>query len=268
MAWIQRISRLSRPEKEGFYRALIPPSLYHRFDIDPLSLCNANGTKVVRFFCPEGDRTCLVEIMLAGTDDPLYSLQLSDTGDYTQIELDFVIVNDPNSSKFHTHIDDEGRETLFGWAARNLSEEKKAVEAGLFPGQVRKGLGISREVIYVLDFFCRMLGIKSIELEALFYHNAITYERLGFGYRTGYKEMVRINDLFRAGGRLYNRLHDGNPFRRQASAHTVRGRSWAIHDRILEESDDDLLRDGWESPTMYRMVEKPRAMITFPDPTY
>ncbi len=268
MAWIQRISRLSQPEKEGFFRALIPPSLYHRFDIDPLSLCNANGKKVVRFFCPEGDRTCLVEVMLAGMDDPLYSLQLSDTVDYTQIELDFVIVNDPNSAKFNTHIDDEGRDTLFGWATRNLSEEKKAVDAGLFPGQVQKGLGISREVIYVLDFFCRMLGIKSIELEALFYHNAITYERLGFGYRTGYKEMVRINDLFRPGGRLYSRLHDGNPFRRQSSAHTVRGRSWAIHDRILEESDDDLLRDGWESPTMYRMVEKPRAMITFPDPTY
>jgi len=268
MTWIQRISRLSQPEKEGFYRIPIPPSLYHRFGIDPLSLCNANGKKIVRFFCPQGDRTCLVEIMLSGADDPLYSLQLSDTGDFTQIELDFVIVNDPDSDKFNTHIDTEGRDTLFGWATRNLSEEKKAMEAGLFPGQVRKGLGISREIIYVLDFFCRMLGIKSIELEALFYHNAITYERLGFGYRNGYKEMARINELFRPGEKLYSLLDGRNPFRHQKLAHTVRGRSWAIHDRILEEIDDELLRDGWESPTMYRMVEKPRPMITFPDPTY
>ena len=268
MPWIQRISRLSQSEKEGLYRILIPPSLYHRFGIDPLSLCNANGKKVVRFFCPEEDRTCLVEIMPAGSEDPLYSLQLSDTIDFSQIELDFVIVNDPGSGKFNTHIDTEGRDTLFGWAARNLHEEEKAMAAGLFPGQIRKGLSLTREVIYVLDFFCRMLDIKSIELEALFYHNAVTYERFGFGYRTGYKNMVRIHELFQPGGKLYRRLDGSTPFRNRELAHTVRGRSWAIHDEILQGIDDELLRDGWESPVMYRMVEKPRAMITFPDPKY
>jgi hypothetical protein len=268
MAWIQRISRLYQPEREGLYRILIPPSLFHRFGIDPLSLCNAKGEKVVRFFCPPGDRTCLVEISTAGTGDPLYSLQLSDTIDITQIELDFIVVNDPGPPKFNTHIDEEGRDTLFGWASRNLPEEEKAFEAGLFPGQIRKGLGLAREVLYVLDHFCRILDIKSIELEALFYHNAITYERLGFGYRSGYKEMKRIHELFQAGKSLFNRMDDSSPFRKRELAHTVRGRSWAIHDGILTEIDDDLLEDGWESPVMYRMVEKPRSMITFPDPVY
>lgn len=268
MPWIQRISRLSQSEKEGLYRILIPPSLYQRFGIDPLSLCNAKGKRVVRFFCPQGDRTCLVEIMLKGTEEPLYSLQLSDSTDYTQLELDFVIVNDPGSPKFETHIDSEGRDTLFGWASRNLQEEERAMGAGFCPGQVRGGLGLSREIIYVLDFFCRILGIACIELEALFYHNAITYERLGFGYRNGFKEMVRINQLFQPGGGLHRKLDGCTPFRRPEQAHTVRGRSWAIHDGILGETDDDLLKDGWQSPVMYRMVDKPRGMVTFEDPKY
>lgn len=268
MPWIQRISRLYQPEKEGLYRILIPPSLYHNYGIDPLTLRNARGERVVRFFCPRGDRTCLVEVKLAGTEDPLYSLQLSDTIDVTQIELDFVVVNDPFSPRFNTHIDEEGHDTLFGWASRNLPEEEKAFHAGLFPGQIKKGLGVTREILSVLDHFCRIMDIKSIELEALFYHNAITYERLGFGYRSGYKEMKRIHELFLPGGKLFIKMDDGTPFRRRESAHTVRGRSWAIHDGILDEIDDDLLKEGWQSPVMYRMVDRPRSMVTFPDPVY
>jgi hypothetical protein len=268
MPWINRISRLSHSEKEGLYRILIPPSLYHRFGVDPLSLCDKNGKKVVRFFCPHGDRTCLVEIKLAGTEDSLYSIQLSDSNDLTQIDWDFLMVNDPASPKFNTHVDQEGRDTLFGWASRNLIEEERAMEAGLFPGQVRKGLRLTQEVIYVLDFFCRILEAKSIRLEALFYHNAITYERYGFSYFTGYHKMKRIHELFQPGGKLSNKLNHSTPFRKPEFTHSVRGRSWALHDGILMEIDDDLFDEGWVSPVMYRMVEKPRGMITFPDPLY
>lgn len=268
MSWIHRISRLSRSEKEGLYRVLIPPSLYHGFGIDPLSLCNEKGEKVVRFFSPRGDRTCLVEIKLSGQEDPLYSIQLSDTNDFTQIDWDFLIVNDPAAPKFNTNVDQEGVDTLFGWASRNLPEEEKAMEAGLFPGQVRKGLGLTREVIHVLEFFCRIFDIKSIRLESLFYHNAITYERHDFSYFDGYALMKRIHEQFQPGGKLFNKLDDSTPFRKPEFAHTVRGRSWAIHDGILTEIDDDLLDEGWDSPVMYRMVGKPRGMITFPDPVY
>jgi hypothetical protein len=268
MSWIYRISRLSRSEREGFYRILIPPCLYHRFGIDPLSLCNEKGDQVVRFFSPPGDRTCLVEIKLSGQEDPLYSIQLTDTNDLTQIDWDFLIVNDPDSLKFNTHIDQDGADTLFGWASRNLAEEERALEAGLFPGQIRKGLGLTRDVIHVLEFFCLILGIRSIRLEALFYHNAITYERFGFSYFTGYKQMKRIHELFQPEGKLSKKLDDRSPFRRPEYGRTVRGRSWAIHDGILTEIEDDLLDEGWVSPVMYRMVGKPRAMITFPDPIY
>lgn len=268
MSWIRRISRLSRVEKEGFYRCLIPPSLYHRFGIDPLSLCNERGDQVARFFSPHGDSTCLVEVMLKGEDEPLYSIQLTDSSDFTQIDWDFMVVNDPASPKFNTHIDQEGTDTLFGWASRNLPEEEKAVKAGLFPGQVRKGMGLTGEVIGLLEFFSRVFDIKSIRLEALFYHNAITYERHGFSYFNCYAQMKRIHELFQPGEQLYDKLDNSTPFRKPEFANTIRGRSWAIHDGILKEIDDDLLDEGWVSPVMYRMVGKPRGMVTFPDPTY
>jgi len=268
MAAIRRINNLFRPEKEGLYRILIPPSIYRRFHIDPITLCNENGEKVVRFFGPPTDRTCLIEIKLPGSEDPLYSLQLSDTTDFTQIELDFVIVNDPDSPKFNTHVDAEGRDTLFGWASRNIAEEVKAMEAGLFPGQTRKGLAMTRETLQVLEFFSRILDIKAIRLEALFYHNAITYERHGFSYFSGYQVMKRIHEQFQPGGKLFTKMDDASPFRQRGLAHTVRGRSWAIHDGILLDVDDEVLEEGWGSPMMYRMLENPRSMVTFPDPIY
>ncbi|MFH1122816.1 MAG: hypothetical protein V1758_04070, partial [Pseudomonadota bacterium] len=155
MSWIHRINRLDRLEKEGLYRILIAPSLYRLFRIDPLSLSDERGVKAVRFFCPKGDRTCLIEMKPAGDVDPVYSFQLSDSTDAAQIEWDFLVVNDPRSPKFNTHIDQEGRDTLFGWASRNLGEEERAMEAGLFPGQIRKGLRLTGEVIRALEFLCR-----------------------------------------------------------------------------------------------------------------
>ncbi|MBW1912516.1 MAG: hypothetical protein JRI43_04990 [Deltaproteobacteria bacterium] len=268
MSWIYRISKLSQSEKEGFFRLLIPPSLYHRFWIDPVSFRNENGEKVVRSFCPPGDRTCLVEIKLADADEPAYSIQLSDSTDLTQIDWDFVIINDPESPKFNTHIDREGRDTLFGWASRALYEEEKAMNAELFPGQTGKGMGLTDEVINILENFCRIFDIKSIRLEALFYHNAISYERHGFSYFTRYKQMKRIHELFEPGGKLFDRLDNSTPFRQPGFADSVGGRSWAIHDGILADMDDDLLEEGWVSPVMYRMVGRSRGMVTFPDARY
>lgn len=268
MAWIYRISHLSQPEKEGIFRILIPPYIYHRFHINPLSFCDEKGRKVVRSFCPRGDRTCLVEVRIPEVEDPIYSIQLSDTQDMTQLNWDFLVVNDPDSPRFLTNIDHQGRDTLFGWASRNLEEEQRAMEAGLFPGQVRKGMKLTGQVIEVLEFFCRIFDIKAIRLEALFYHNAVTYERHGFSYFSGYQKMKRIHELFQPGGKLYLKLDGSTPYRRPEFAHTVRGRSWAIHDGIFSEIEDEVLEGEWESPIMYRMVGKSRGMITFPDPVY
>ncbi|MGV8075012.1 MAG: hypothetical protein AB2L11_10710 [Syntrophobacteraceae bacterium] len=268
MPWIEKISFLSGLEKEGLVRLLIAPSIFHRFGINPLTLRDERGSKAARFFCPRGDRTCLCEIKLSDVEDPIYSIQLSDTNDFTQIDFDFLIINDPDAPRFNTHLDEQGKDSLFGLATRNLPEEQRAMEAGLFPGQVRKGLGLTREVVFVLDYFCRVFDIKSIRLQALFYHNAITYERCGFSYFSRYNHMKRIHELFQPGGELFNKLDNSTPFRKPEFADTIRGRSWAIHDGILSEINDAMIAGDWVSPIMYRMVGKPRAMITFPNSRY
>jgi hypothetical protein len=268
MSWIQRISFLEPQEKHGVYRVLIPPVLFHRFGIDPLTFSTSGGDRAVNMFCPAGDGACLIEIRHRQFEDPIYSLQLSDGADHTQLSWDFVIINDPDSPRFSVDVDDKGRDTLFGWAARNVEEECRALAHGYFPGQIRKGLGLTGQVIRNLEFFCRMLDIKSIRLEALFYHNAISYEQHGFSYFSGYKMMNRINEGFRPGGCLAKLLDGRSTFRHPDFARTVRGRSWALHDGILAEADDEILEEGWVSPVMYRMVGSPRAMVTFPDPVF
>lgn len=268
MSWIQKISRYHQFQKEGLYRLLIPPRLYQAYDINPLNLLNSEGQKVVRFFCPEGDCTCLVEIKLPNVEEPVYSIQISDAVDQSSLQWDFLMINDPSSQKFNTDRDQDGKDTMFGWSGRNKVEEEKAFRADYFPGQTRKGLGLTGQAINSLDLFCQILGIKIIRMEALFYHNAITHERHGFGYYEGYKEMLRINELFQPGGKLYEKMDNRSVFRRSDLAHTVRGRSWAIHDGILGEIEDDILQGVWISPVMYQMVDKPRSMITFQNPVY
>ena len=200
--------------------------------------------------------------------DPAYSIQVSDAVDFTQVNWDFLVVNDPDGERFDIDIDDQGRDTLWGRASRNLMAEERALRAGLAPGQTRKGLGVTREVVAGLEIFAKYLNIKTISLEALFYHNAIVYERCGFSYFEGFKRMQRIHDIFQTGGPLWKKLDASNCFRQPGFADTIRGRSWAIHDGVISEIDDDILDEGWTSPKMYLMVGKHRSVCTFPDAVY
>lgn len=269
MPWIQRINRMPQTEKEGLYRLLIPPSLFRRFQINPLTFADYEGTRLVRFYCPEREETVMIEVKRKLKDqDPVYSIQLSDTVDYTQLNWDFLVVNDPEEERFNIDIDDQGRDTLWGRANRNLAEEERALDTGLAPGQIRKGLGLTREVISSLEHFAKILDLKSISLEALFYHNAIVYERCGFTYFDGFKRMQRIHQAFQPGGKLFQKLDSSSPFRQAGFEKTIRGRSWAIHDGVISEIDDDILDEGWSSPKMYLMVGKPRSVCTFPDAVY
>lgn len=268
MGWILDINNSRNDVKEGMYRALIPPSLFHRFQINPLSFENAEGKRQVRFYCPPRDRTTLIEMKLDVADkDCIFSFQVADTVDRIKINWDFIIVADPFAERFDTDIDSEGRDTLFGTAQRNIEEEIRAMEAGLWPGQTRQGLGVMNEFMTCLTHFCRMMGIKTVGLEALFYHNAIMYEKMGFTYLDGFKRMSRINKLLEPDGKLRALMNGSTPFRKPEMADTVWGRSWAIHDRILDELPDDPILEGeWTSPELYIMVDKPRSSQTFPNP--
>jgi len=270
MGWLQNINSNKELVKEGLYRILVPPVLFDKFQINPIDFRNFHGVKQMRLYAQPGDKTSLIEIKLDPSDkDPVYSLQIADTVDRIKINLDFIIINDPNAPRFDTDIDNEGRDTLFGTAGRNIDAEVAAMEAGLFPGQVRKGLGMGREFMECFKHFCRMFGVRTISLEALFYHNAISYEQMGFTYFQGFKRMKRINDLFGPEGKLTKFLNGSTPFRQPGFEKTLLGRSWAVHDGILDELENDpILDEPWHSPEMYLMVDKPRPSITFPDPIF
>lgn len=266
MGWIRRINQLSAVEKQGLYRFLIPPELFGRFQIHPLTLRGPSGARCARFYCPPGDPVAVVELKGApGDHDPILSIQISDGTDAQSLEWDFLIVNDPASPRFDIDVDEHGHDTLFGRASRNLAEERRALEAGLFPGQVRRGLGVSRTVVQLLDLFARAFSIRAVFLEALFYHNALHYERLGYTYFEGYHRMKRIHEAFQTGGVLHRRLDGSSPFRQPGFHETIRGRSWAIHDGILDGVDDEILADGWISPRMYRMTGQTHNECTFPN---
>ena len=65
---------------------------------------------------------------------------------------------------------------------------------------------------------------------------------------------------FQPGGDLHRRLDDSSPFRRRGLERTARGRSWAIHDGVL---------DGpWEGVKMFRAPDAPAGISTFPDGPY
>jgi hypothetical protein len=248
MPWLKRINSMSQSGKEGLYRLLIPPSLFKRFQINPLTFTDYEGNRLVRFYCPEREETVMIEVKRKLDDpDPIYSIQASDGPDYTQVNWDFLIVNDPDAERFNIDVDEQGRDTLWGRASRNLPEEIKSLQAGMSPGQVRKGLGMTREVITGLEYFARILDIKTISLEALFYHNAIVYERCGFTYFEGFKRMTRIHQAFQPGGKLFKML-DGSNRSASGDSKDCPRRSWAIHDGVISEIDDDVLDEGWYSP--------------------
>ena len=64
-----------------------------------------------------------------------------------------------------------------------------------------------------------------------------------------------IDREFRPGGILFARLDGSTPFRTPGREKTVRGRSWAIHDGILDEP--------WESPKMYKAIGVRATVSTF-----
>jgi acetoin utilization protein AcuC len=253
---IYELNHLSPPERTKIYRSLIPPSLFAALGIDRNTFLNRRGEKVVQFHTPESHGFVSVDVKKAAEDqDSVFFLQLSDTPFMDNLELSFVVINDPKGERYNIDRDTQGRDTLFGTTLRNLAEEEKAMKAGLAPGQVRPGLRLLGEMLSLLERFASRLGTSIISCEALFYHNAIKYERYGFGYLEGRKMMEEIDQGFSPGGSLYEKLDHSSPFRRKDAEKTVRGRSWAIQDGILGKP--------WSSPRLYKPIGKVVGLSTF-----
>lgn len=253
---IHQINELPEPVKTGIYADLVPGPLLEQYGIDPQTWRDREGNLLVSLSAPEGSRSVEIDVRpSAGFRDPLLYLEVIDTR-INQIEILLLVVNDPNSPRFETDRDWRGERTKFGTFRRNIPEEIRAMEAGLAPGQVRHGLRASRSLLPRFEQFVQNLGQDYYLVDPLAYHTAIQFERLGFHYVQGQRKMEAIHAEFQPGGPLHARLDGSTPFRRADAWQTVRGRSWAIHDGILEEP--------YHGIRMYKRLGVHAGVDTFP----
>ena len=260
---LRQINGLPDNVKLRVYRALLPPALLARFDIEPTTWRGPGGDQSVRLKAePEsGDIHISAK---KGADDPddFIRIELSDNP-FNGVDLNFILLSDPTSAYFQTDFDDQGEPTLFGTARRNLAEEARAMQAGLAPAQVRASLGASRAVLEQLEAFLVTWGHRAYFAEPLTYASAWVFERRGFAYVRGHKLMDDIHKEFQPGGRLHAALDGSTPFRQPDQWRTVRGRAWAIHDGILADIDAQ-----WSGLSMVKRVGRHAGVNALPGVEY
>jgi hypothetical protein len=250
--------------REQIYVRLVPEELLARFGVNRGSLRNGSGERPVRISAPDDGSWARVELREPRNDrDPVLVIDIAMSA-FGVPELTFVQVNDPGSPRFGVDRDADGQDTLLGTVSRNLGEEARALDDGLGPGQVRRGLRMLGRVLECMDGFCRILGREFYLVEPLFYHSAILYERQGCDYLMGRELMDEIHAGFCDGGPLHRCLDDSTPFRRRGFEASVRGRSWAIHDGILS----GMHVGSWSGVKMYRVPGHHATVSTFPGGVY
>lgn len=250
------INNMDENERVALLSRLIPPVLFKNFSVDRDTFIGPGGGQCVIFKTPSKMPFFQIEFWRDRKDqDPILFLDISTTS-FGQMEISFIVVNDPLSERFNIDRDRQGNDTYFGSVRRNLEEEERAMNAGLAPGQVRKGLRLMQHLISVWEDFFQFLGHRYYFLEPLGYYSAIIYERYGFNYISGKERMCYIDREFRKGGVFYSRLDGSSPFREKGMEGTVRGRAWAIHDGIMG--------DPWVSPKMYKTIGLDANQCTFP----
>ena len=257
---IRQINQLPAEEREAIYRRLIPPRVIALLGLEPRTGRDAAGHRLVTYVCPADQGFVRIEVRdHPQARDCTYLLKLTQpTAEF--VEIGFIIVNDPRGERFDVDRDPHGRPIPILSGARNLQEEVRAMQAGLAPAQVRRGLRLFREVLPLVESFAAALGKEQVSIEALFYHHAYLYEGCGFGYLTGRDRLEEIQRGFELGADLARRLDGSTPFRASGAAATVRGRSWAIHDGILGEP--------WRVPRLYKIVGQVMGLPTFGDCPY
>jgi len=218
------------------FQILVPIELLVQQQINPVDLTDSQG-RPVAFSRPGADRSSFrLELYPSGdAPEPMAELELADT-QYNQIEVVWVAMQNPTAPRFDTDIIPAGGIAASG--RRNLVAEEAAMIAGLAPGQVRRGLGAFRWLAERIETVMLCLNQHELVVQPLFYHTAVLFEQLGFGYIHGMFRMEAIAQGFGPDGDLLARLDGSTPFRRPEHAATIRGRSWAIHDGILPEPWD------------------------------
>lgn len=254
---ILEINRRRQDEKERIYSCLLPLRLYDVLGLTEGAFCNSAGERLITMIAPTGLSLLRIEGRVRPDDkDVVFFLELSDT-QYRQLELSFCIICDPTAPRFDVDVDEHGAINWFASHGRNIPEELRAMQAGLFPNQTRRGMQMFADFFPLLERFTDALDISMIVAEPLSYDNAIRYEKYGFDYLRGKRLMMEIDREFHPGGRYFARMDGSTPFRIPGMERTVRGRSWAIQDGILDEP--------WDEVEIYRMIGVDAGINTFPD---
>ena len=257
---LRGVNSLPAKIKERLYASLVPSDLLTTYGIDSVSLLDREGHPAFQFdFSPDKGVVKIQFKRSISETDPIVFIQLSDTS-YNQVEFEWVIINDPDSERFRIHISDNTQFLPPGSEFRNVPEEIRAMKAGLAPGQVRRGLRKFPEIMELLESFLTRLNIHLVYGFPYAYHNAIELERIGYFYGTGKELMVEIDQGFQPGGKLLQRLDGSTPFRQPGMEKTIRGRSWAVHDGIMD--------NPWVCPMMIKMIGRKLKDYTFPDAIY
>lgn len=242
-------------EKREIYTRLVPPELSERFQIPP-SFTDSQGNSLVALKCAPGSTDVEMKLFHKfGFPDPILYGHLTDTLN-GQIHVLLYILNDPDAPRYEVDHMPDGSPTKFGTLRRNLEAEEAAMQAGLAPGQVRRGLRLLPSAIAAFESFVQSLGHDLYFVEPLYYHNAVIFENYGFSYQIGKKLMERIEAGFAEGGDLHAKLDGYTPFRQHEAEHSIRLRSWAIHDGLLGEP--------FTNVTMYKRVGKSAGINTRP----
>lgn len=256
MISLRQVNALPPLERDRYYLSLVPPAFCERFGLDPATFTDPQGRSVASLEAPAGEASLRLTVKhRADALDPAFFLRL-DESRYGNLQIAWIILSDPEGPRFGIDLDDEGRITDLGGRYRNRREEEAAMRAGLAPGQIRPGLRMLRAVLDRIEVLASRLEKPALILEAFFYHNALLYERHGFGYLAGQERMEAVHRAFRPGGELDLRLDGSTPFRRPGAGESIRGRSWAIHDGILPRP--------WWPPMMHRPIGVRLRVCTAP----
>lgn len=260
---IRALNSLPEDPKTRLYRTLIPLVLLQDLGINPRTWKNTAKEEQVSLEArPDSDRVKLTIWRGADPAEQVLLLELADN-QFNGIDLNFVISSDPDAPRYDIDQTVDGKDTGFGTLQRNLQAEEEAMQAGLAPAQVRRGLKRSREIFSHLEIFLSMLAHHAIYLEPLTYASAWLFERRGFAYVQGHQLMDSIHREFQPGGKLHAALDGSTAFRQPDQWRSVRGRAWAIHDGVL-----DVIDKKWDGLRMVKQVGKHAGAETFPGAIY
>lgn len=260
---LSSLNNLDDEVKRRIYRVLIPQRLLARFDINPITWRGPDKSPCVKMDAEVGSgKIQLTAWSPFDPDDPFYTIELADNA-FNSVDLNWLVLSDPNSERFNIDVDSGGASTALGTTRRNQQTEEQAMLAGLAPGQIRTGLRFSTDVFQNIEIFLIAIGQRSISLEPLSYSSAWVFERRGFAYMKGHGLMKLIDEEFRPGGRLHRALDGSTPFRQPDQWRSVRGRAWAIQDGIL-----DVLDRQWNDIRMAKQLGRHAEVNTFENAIY